>query len=428
MIKLVHARVGETTAGATTAKSGSLYPRAGEPVVPQVLLPHLDDRTLSAAARRPELWQGKPASARQALAKRLVLKVEALLPERAAPAWAAQILLPNPAALVRSVPLESRTYTLLRRHLGGLELDGDWTLHQYLDIKGFGARALVDVLCAVQTRADAALARTSLAQELAWIAQSHRRRGLARVGLERPLADDPNTLGTPLLDRAIARIVAALPLTTAHAQRWLLDDGSIGLDQIATAAVRLGRPAPFRSVRCGDLEILVKWNDVDAARGALHVAARMAFDWGIVQIGAVAERLAVTAGRRRDDQFIERVLAAHPDFAWLDQEQGWFWLRRGTSRLRDGVEKILASSTAVPLNQLAELLFRNRPTQERPSLTALENALSDIPGVRLSGAGVVPTQPRGAGGRDSEKPNTPCPAAAGPRDKGCSLVFCSSGQ
>jgi hypothetical protein len=404
MTTLAQATAPAVRRGWLPSPSSSTYPRIGEPIVPQLLLPHLDDPGLTAAARLDPGDQD--AAACRALAAQVLGRVESLLRDRWPHPWAARIQLPNPSALVHAVPIEGRTYTLLRRRTDGVAQDGPWTVAQYLEIKGFGARALVDVLCAWQAQSSP-LARplrhpsdrpnpltiVSLPLELSWIDQWHRRRCNSR-GPDRPVGDDPRTRGTPLLDRALTLIAAALPLSSAAAQRLLRDDepaaaqgatsAQVSPDELSAAAVRLGRPAPFRRIRGGDADLLVRWCDVDAARAVHNIAVRMTFDWGIPQIGAVADRLAVLHGLRRDPSFIEQVLRAHPDFGWLDRADGWFWLRRRSSRLHDDLAKIFSVTTEVSLRILRTLLFRHRPTPQRPTLTALATALDELPGIAVT--------------------------------------------
>jgi hypothetical protein len=328
-----------------------------------------------------------------------VKQLETLLRNREPLPWTNDVHLPNPATLIGSVPLEGRTYTLLRRRVDGTSVDGTWTVAQYLAIKGFGARALVDVLSALEAPGPATTTVPTLAAELDLIARWHRRRCNSR-GPDRPSVDDPRTRGTPLLDRALARIGEALPLSISAGLAIARGPGGqtgaeavdVSMDEIANAAVRLGRPTPFRRVRIGALDLLVRWNDVDAARHVHNIAIRMAYDWGIPQIDAVAERLSVVTGQRRSTAFIERVLTAHPEFAWLDHPAGWFWFQGRNSRLHDGIAKIFSVATRVQLPTLGLLLFRNRPTPERPSTIALRTALEALPEITIAGDLVtVPT-------------------------------------
>jgi hypothetical protein len=346
-----------------------------------------------------------------------VKKLETLLRNRDPLPWTHDVHLPNPATLIGSVPLEGRTYTLLRRRVDGTPVAGTWTVAQYLAIKGFGARALIDVLSALEAQIvvpptalpsgpfdlpviPAPPLAATLAAELEAIARWHRGRCNSR-GPDRPSADDPRHRGTPLLDRALRLIGEALPLSTDAAVAVVRPLGGhdnstsatdVSFDEIANAAVRLGRPTPFRRVRIGALDLLVRWNDVDAARHVHNIATRMAYDWGIPQIEAVAERLSVVTGHRRSNDFIERVLSAHPDFAWLDRTAGWFWFRGRHSRLHDGIAKIFSVATRVDLRTLGLLLFRNRPTPDRPSTLALRNALAALSQITVAGDLVtVPT-------------------------------------
>ena len=138
------------------------YPRFGEPIVPRLLrelivdwrgpAPYDGDADLAHLLRTdlgPDAWRRFSPEICHRLSLAVVDRVQTRLGGLSA-LVRETVLLP-PEGVVR-LALEPRTVNVLRRAMQRGQTAGAWTLGRYLSLNRFGARALVDLLAALEAQ------------------------------------------------------------------------------------------------------------------------------------------------------------------------------------------------------------------------------------------------------------------------------------
>src|SRR3954468_18905394 len=121
---------------------------------------------------------------------------------RSAPADILRLPSPSPAEILRSLSVKPRTYNSLRRYVAGRPAEAGWSFGRLLEIPGFGARALKDVLEALDGRSGNG------------DPGGHGRHGFLDDEIEEVLAARPARrpgIPTPLLSEALTLIASRLP-------------------------------------------------------------------------------------------------------------------------------------------------------------------------------------------------------------------------
>ena len=260
-----------------------------------------------------------------------------------------------------------------------------------LHIPGFGARALEDVLKAVNTRGDGPEAGSAsrysahhryLDDELTELLSARRAR--------RP------QLSTPLLRRALTLIGSRLPGSESEVLRWLeasgLTRGTVDLGQLERAARFCETPSPFAVLRRDGLTLAVKPERLRLASMIYALAVRSVVSFGL----ALLRRIAFLA-RTEDLGFVRTVLTARSSFQWLDRRVGWFWFGNLNTQLVRTIDNILSVAGEVPFRELAHGLFRRSPPDNAPTRRTLRRLCAQIAGVEVRGNLVRLRRPEGAG-------------------------------
>jgi hypothetical protein len=353
------------------------YPRFGEPIVPRLLrelivdrrapAPYDGDADLAHLLRTdlgPDAWRRFSPDICHRLSLAVVDRVQTRLGGLSE--LVRETVLPPPEVTVR-LALEPRTVNVLRRSIQRGQTAGVWTLRRYLSLGRFGARALVDLLAALEAQrgpspedADRPLDAVALVGRL-----------LATLAPRLPLAESDAT--------AILQAVApgvAMPVSP----RWL-----------ANAAVGFGFSPPFRMVDLGSARLVVRVGEGAAARAAYRIAVRLVQRQGTATISDVAERLRVSAGIPLDSAFVTRLLTALPAFRWLapppEEKEGWFWFIAHASPVLADLKRIFAVADELPLPRLWGALFRDRAGPALSEETAVRLA-APIPTAVVAGGAI----------------------------------------
>jgi hypothetical protein len=326
------------------------YPRRGEPLVPRLLRELVVDRRAPAPydgdadlvhLLRTDLgsdaWRRLPAETCHRLSLAVVDRVQTRVGGLSE--LVCETTLPPPEVTVR-LTLESRTRNVLRRALQRGQTDGTWTLRRYLSLDRFGARALVDLLAALE----------------------------AQGGLL-PGSTEPPVDAIALVGRLLATLAPRLPLAEGEAAA-LLQAESRGAPVpasprwLANAAVGFGFNPPFRMIDLGSARLVVRVGEGAAARAAYRIAVRLVQRQGAATVSEVAERLRVSAGVPLDQAFVTRVLTALPTFRWLapppEEKEGWFWFIAHASPVLADLRRIFAVTDEIATPRLWRAIFRDR--------------------------------------------------------------------
>ena len=314
---------------------------------------------------------------------------------RSAPAEILRRPSPSPEEILNTLPIKPRTYNSLRRYVAGRTSDGAWNFGRLLQIPGFGARALEDVLLALGAKSG----NKNHAGETATGRPLH---NFLDDELEEVLSARPRRrpqLETPLLRRSLTLVSARLPASEQQILRRLeaagLSRGSVDLGQIERAARFTDGPLAFVVLRRDGLTLAVQPERQRLAAMVYALAVRSVVSFGL----ALLRRIAFLA-RTDDLPFVRAVVTAKDSFEWLDPRVGWFWFGNPHSQLVRTIENILSIAGPVPLRELAHVLFRRWAPDNAPSGRTLRALCERIPGfqtsttdVRLRLDGAVQTLP-----------------------------------
>jgi hypothetical protein len=353
------------------------YPRFGEPIVPRLLrelivdrrapAPYEGDAALAHLLRTdlgPDAWQRFSAEICHRLSLAVVDRVQTRLGSLSD--LVCETVLPPPEVAVR-LALEPRTVNVLRRAIHRGHAAGVWTLRRYLALSRFGARALVDLLAAVEGQCQPSAANA-----------------------DRPLD------AVALVDRLLATLVPRLPVAESEATAILQAvaesvPAPVSPRWLANAAVGFGFGPPFRMVDLGSARVVVRVGEGAAARAAYRIAVRLVQRQGTATISDVAERLRVSAGIPLDRAFVTRLLTALPAFRWLapppEEEEGWFWFIAHASPVLADLRRIFAVADALSLPRLWGALFRDRSGPALSEETAARLTAS-IPTAAVAGGAI----------------------------------------
>ena len=352
----------------------------------------------SAAALGPEVWQGKSPETCRMLATLAVKTLARSIHAMPAPLIAHP--LPDPTTLVATASIERRTHDLLARHLAaarGASNHRAWTIERYLGVTGFGARALLDVLSAVEAaplekHQGGAATMVSLAQAIARIQGVRRRHRPDQLRPVPSSADGTDAEISALIERSVAVVVPRLPLSESKARAHLLDDGlDIGdrtlADLLAAAVALHGRP-PFRILELGGAVVAVRGGDMAVAASVYALAARAVYNWGLATIDEITRQVSTAMNANVSVDLVGKVLAATPGFQALDDpgetaSEGWFWLQGRPNRALDGATKVFSVADAVPLARLRRALFKGHLERALPPLAAVARLCLSLPGTEL---------------------------------------------
>jgi hypothetical protein len=396
---------------ALVSSTEAVYPRHGQPIVAPMLAEILEvsgpfEVVSGSPLRVSDLGASIWTRCSPAVCRRLgTLAVVRMRPVvKRLPARLAAHPLPDPATLMRSVPLENRTYQLLARRLPDLAVDGPWTVARYVAIPGFGARALLDVLASLGDRLAepsrprvAPRVKGTLDDVIARVEELHR---TYRAGTFRNAPSSTGALRSAdatRVDEAVALLAPELPLSEPAARQRLrrarIVMETADLSRLLTAATRLGQQPPFAVIKLGGEKVAVRRRDVTVASNAYAITVRIILNRGLATVEDVLSQLSTAMGSRADALFVGRILTAFRGFEWLHQPTGWFWLRGRSSPLTDALAKIFCVVTRLPLDRLHRALFRGHDHRLRPPGSVAATLGLGLPGARLDGDQLTVARP-----------------------------------
>jgi hypothetical protein len=294
---------------------------------------------------------------------------------RSAPAEVLRLPSPSPEEILSTLPVKPRTYNSLRRYVAGRATEVGWSFGRLLQIPGFGARALEDVLGALDTRGERPRptgrnGHRFLDDELTEL--------LSARPARRP------QLSTPLLRRALQLIGGRLPGSEIQVMRWLqssgLARGPVDLGQLERAARFCDAPVTFAVLRREGLTLAVQPERLRMASLIYALAIRSVVSFGL----ALVRRIGFLA-RTDDLGFVRTVLTARDTFQWLDRRVGWFWFGNLNSQLVRTIDNILSVAGEVPLRELAHGLFRRWAPDNAPTRRTLRTLCAQIEPLEVRG-------------------------------------------
>jgi hypothetical protein len=364
------------------------YPRSGEPIVPRLLAPLLRPlpgrrRTSIAghdlASLRARTWGSLTHEESDHIGLLVIERVRCAL--LGAPRALLRCRLPGPEELVDRLVLERRTSDLLHQWIATGSTAGGWTIGRYLWIPGFGPRALVDMLAALEGKLGS---RSNSRRRKASLARADRR------------LYAPSPPSAVMVAQSMEVVGPLLPLSEKDAQAALRSAGlassPVTLSELAHAAAQLGYEPPFHVLEIGGTKVAVAQPHITAARAAYAVASRAVHNWGVATVRGVAEQVSVMVTGVKRLGFVERLLMAIATFEWLDSEGGWFWFVGRPNRLLGDLVKVFSVVARLPIAQLWRAVCRAQTGPEQPPPSILPRVCAALPALHLRDDVVEATQ------------------------------------
>ena len=102
-----------------------------------------------------------------------------------------------------------------------------------------------------------------------------------------------------------------------------------------------------------------------ALKKILRHAGRIVGRRGCATIAELAAKVSKETGKTTDADFVRMVVTTKPDFEWLDEASGWFWLTDvPRSNLWNYAEKILSASPGMDMAEFRYRVMRHSHMKE----------------------------------------------------------------
>jgi hypothetical protein len=159
----------------------------------------------------------------------------------------------------------------------------------------------------------------------------------------------------PALDRVLNFVSERLNDSTDELQSELvqagLSESSFSLEGLPEIAVLFGREIDFAITRVGTKSVVMALATDPLAKLIFRTARRAIRVWGVATMADVSAQAAEQSPLSVET--ISRALIAQPDFHWLDEATGWFWLSSvPRNRLLNRIRKILSVAGQVDVSEL----------------------------------------------------------------------------
>ena len=133
--------------------------------------------------------------------------------------------------------------------------------------------------------------------------------------------------------------------------------------------------------------------------GDVHrLASKLVSRWGCTTVDEVVARFEEGFDVTLSPSLVSKVLSEVDDFCWLDEDEGWFWLRdNGKNRLINRIDKILAVSKRIDAAELRAGIARD-PKMDgfAPTRRILLSLCEQLDDCNVTGTLVEDTRPRSA--------------------------------
>jgi hypothetical protein len=194
---------------------------------------------------------------------------------------------------------------------------------------------------------------------------------------------------SPALDRTIAFVADRMPRAAGEIEVELLSQGLTSglfrLEGLIKAAELLGKPLPFSITRVS-AERLVYSRDIPSVNPILNMARRVTSHLGMAKISKVVAEVRKFESGVCDRKLVICALTCLPDFHWLEQAAGWFWLSdNGKNPILSRIRKILSVANPINISELWAGIGRDFPMKwfSAPERVLLEFC-RQAPGLRVT--------------------------------------------
>jgi hypothetical protein len=203
----------------------------------------------------------------------------------------------------------------------------------------------------------------------------------------------------PVLDRALEFVARRAPASANFLEAELVDQGitssRFALEGLSDTAKALGRALPFVLSTVGGQRFAVPITSVEAPDVVRQRARLTVSRWGAVTIEEVVARSAEVLTCAISQDFVREVLTNDPNFQWLDEGSGWFWVSDvPRNRLLNQIRKVLSVAERIDVTDLRRAVGRShRMKGVTPPRRVLLELCKRLPGYRVEGSTVIADPP-----------------------------------
>lgn len=168
---------------------------------------------------------------------------------------------------------------------------------------------------------------------------------------------------TPILDKVISSIDELCPTSVKDAKKALLGKGIIEsehtLEGLHFLAGIFDKDLPFLTSELGGNTFYSRQSIAANHSKLLSIAKTEIRTWGLALIDNIFQK-ARSSGIDATDSILRGILVERNDFRWLDDKEGWFWLKKvGKNRLFNQIEKVLQVTDSIDVANLRQAARRN---------------------------------------------------------------------
>lgn len=159
----------------------------------------------------------------------------------------------------------------------------------------------------------------------------------------------------PSLDKAL-RLIEQQPVGLAYEIEAQITTQGVSsarfsLESLCSAAILLGRAAPYSIEDIGGFKTLTAAKMVGTGGKILQIARRAVSHWGAVTMGDIISK--ATGQSRFTAEVVIRVIKGQEHFRWLDESSGWFWLNDvPRNRLLTQIRKVFSVTDELSVSEL----------------------------------------------------------------------------
>lgn len=207
--------------------------------------------------------------------------------------------------------------------------------------------------------------------------------------------DSCDGIWCPVLDRALHLAAELVPTTPSKLEAALLEAGLTGgrfsPASLVAAAEIFHKELPFTQLGA-NLAPVGNWAPSSTIRTTTR---RLVEHWGATTVTDVEMRLK-EEGFEAEPGLLRLVVEGLPEFGWLDEGRGWFWVRGTRNRLLNQVQKIMSVAGSIDLTELRAGVGRHhrmkgfRPPREVLASLCVESGYYYREGGRISGGPDLP--------------------------------------
>jgi len=279
------------------------------------------------------------------------------------------------------------------------------TIGQLLDIRGFGAKCLLDLLVSLEVAVLSAESgkqiemfpnqtNRTLEEELKGLTHlemstTKRKAIVCRFGLNGRKPQTLEAIGakvhltrervrqicvgfvaflkkvkprTPKLEQTLNYISQNIPASADYMTSRLQAEGILSrkfdFESLLSVAKLFSYKVPFRIVNSGKRQFIIS-PEINFSQ-VENVTKKTIATWGVATVDEIASKLEEGSSKPLEQHQLRKVLMLLKDFKWLDKDNRWFWIHSlPRNRLLNRIDKILSVAAKIHISELRSAIARD---------------------------------------------------------------------